>query len=717
MFPHKTLLVWAFISLASSLCAQQWIGVARTQPTDAIVTVKGIVLNGPELGAIRYIQDETGAIALYPGSGSAPGFEALQAGDEVLVTGALDTYQGLLEISPILSFEILSSGNPLPEPETIFPSDFSSQRESRLVALQCVSFQEGGVFGANTSYVLDHYGGIGFVLYIPSGHPLVGQPIPSGPIELRGVLSRFNNFRILPRGPGDLIPSPCLYFTSEVVPADLQTDAMSLDWTTNAPCDCKLQYGPTPEMTFETASSQALTAHSFLIEGLSPATAWYARARCEVNGYEMASPLRIYSTASTSSGQIEVYFTQFTNPAVASGSFPAGNTFQQLEAAVLERIDQAEYSIDVAVYNANMSAWIGALTEAHNRGVRVRYVYEDEANNTALAGPPPFPILPGNPGALMHHKFMIIDAEYPEKSWLLTGSMNWTSSGLKNDYNNMLFFQDQAIAKAYRTEFEEMWGSAGSQPDLAKARFGPAKLYNTPEYFKIGGRLVENHFTPSTRIVGLIRDRLATADQELFFGLFILTQDELSAALKDAWFAGRDVRGIIEDVDISGSDYYFLLSQGVPVQEHTPPGQFHHKYALVDPRWPASDPMVVTGSYNWTAAATNVNDENVLVIHDAEIANWFWQEFQARWSVLAAVSTDATAPSPLRVFPNPTAGDFFVEWTGGEVLLRLWDANGRLLQERRASGRLQMSAPGPGLYLLTCTLPDGGIWAKKLIVK
>jgi phosphatidylserine/phosphatidylglycerophosphate/cardiolipin synthase-like enzyme len=37
---------------------------------------------------------------------------------------------------------------------------------------------------------------------------------------------------------------------------------------------------------------------------------------------------------------------------------------------------------------------------------------------------------------------------------------------------------------------------------------------------------------------------------------------------------------------------------------------------------------VITGSYNYTTAADKKNDENILVIHNAEIAGLYMQEFQ-----------------------------------------------------------------------------------------
>jgi len=47
----------------------------------------------------------------------------------------------------------------------------------------------------------------------------------------------------------------------------------------------------------------------------------------------------------------------------------------------------------------------------------------------------------------------------------------------------------------------------------------------------------------------------------------------------------------------------------------------------------ASDPFVITGSMNWSANGEDTNDENTLIIHDADIANQFYQEFAARYYI------------------------------------------------------------------------------------
>jgi phospholipase D len=52
----------------------------------------------------------------------------------------------------------------------------------------------------------------------------------------------------------------------------------------------------------------------------------------------------------------------------------------------------------------------------------------------------------------------------------------------------------------------------------------------------------------------------------------------------------------------------------------------HHKVFIIDKE------AVVTGSYNPTKSGNTRNDENMLIIHDKEIANQFLEEFDFVWS-------------------------------------------------------------------------------------
>ena len=62
---------------------------------DDVVTVTGIITNGGELGSVRYLQDATAGIALYPGSNWNNFDFTPMPGDEVTITGTLSMFANL----------------------------------------------------------------------------------------------------------------------------------------------------------------------------------------------------------------------------------------------------------------------------------------------------------------------------------------------------------------------------------------------------------------------------------------------------------------------------------------------------------------------------------------------------------------------------------------------------------------------------------------------
>ena len=103
------LIVFLFLGFAAITSAQNTILEARGMAIGTVVTVKGIVTNGPELGVIRYFQDNTAGIAAYGSITSAA-----QRGDSVTITGTLKNYNQLLELDPTTNVTIRSTGNPVP---------------------------------------------------------------------------------------------------------------------------------------------------------------------------------------------------------------------------------------------------------------------------------------------------------------------------------------------------------------------------------------------------------------------------------------------------------------------------------------------------------------------------------------------------------------------------------------------------------------------------
>jgi len=92
----------------------------------------------------------------------------------------------------------------------------------------------------------------------------------------------------------------------------------------------------------------------------------------------------------------------------------------------------------------------------------------------------------------------------------------------------------------------------------------------------------------------------------------------------------------MESINDQGEEYTELVANGVDIQSHQGVTyQIHHKYGIIDQGVSAADPMVFTGSHNWSSAAENNNDENTVFVHDQVVANQYYQEFLARYCELA----------------------------------------------------------------------------------
>jgi phosphatidylserine/phosphatidylglycerophosphate/cardiolipin synthase-like enzyme len=407
--------------------------------------------------------------------------------------------------------------------------------------------------------------------------------------------------------------------------------------------------------------------------------------------------------------RIRVYFSQDTDPTVSEGTL-AISLGQAMDDTIEAYIDRARYTIDVAVYNANDYSIIYALNDARDRGVQVRYITEGAQTNSALpALDPAIPVLErtDGQGSGMHNKFMSIDADHQDLAWTWVGSPNWTQNGLFEDYNNMVFIQDQQLALAYRAEFEEMWGSSGPQPSAANSRFGAEKTDNTPHSFDVDGVLVECYFSPSDGTTARIVDAVQYAQHSVHAALFSFTNSSIGDALLAAdALPGCTVRMDLEAPLDPGTEGWYLASNGVDVATHgTDEVQLHHKFAVIDAGTP-DDPLVITGSHNWTNFAETINDENILVIHDATVANLFLQEWSARRNDVVGFREGTDAPR-VEVWPQPAADLLQVRLPaalqGGT--LRLFDAMGRTVRTWNGPGALHSLAVhelSPGVYTLLC---------------
>jgi hypothetical protein len=213
----------------------------------------------------------------------------------------------------------------------------------------------------------------------------------------------------------------------------------------------------------------------------------------------------------------------------------------------------------------------------------------------------------------------------------------------------MICIQDKSLALGFTLEFEEMWGSDGADFDEENAKFGADKTDNTPHKFLINDIPIDAYFSPSDNTTSKIVAAIDQAESNIEFGIMVFTENSLGNAIVDAQQNGLEIRGIIDYVEYTGSEYQYLKDNGVHVRNYVNPDGsewpdgpvFHHKYALMDFQEGDVNPIAITGSHNWSASAESINDENTLIIYDANLANQFHQEFSQRFNdLLTPVASD-----------------------------------------------------------------------------
>ena len=721
----RILLIMVGFILSHVAFAQKNIAEARTMKEGELVTVQGIITSGPELGAVRYLQDKTAGIAAFPGSGSASGFGALKMGDKIEITGVLLDFNGLLEISPIQSFEILSTNNTIPEAELITLDQLGEANESELVSVSNVLFSDAGfTFKSDVSYDINADGAFSSV-YLRSTNPLVGTTIPNSPVELTAISSAFFDPQMLPRSKDDINAQNTVFAFSEFPnQTDLETTTISVAWKTNFAGMHGINYGLTPAFGSTIEESATSQTSELTIEGLSANTFYYVQAFAEYQGNVIFAPIQLMSTASTSPGEVKVFFNHGVREEFADGFSPDGTNPRDMIEAILNLIDNADLTLDVCLYNIDQQEIIEAINAASARGVIVRYIANNGTSNSAITYTDgSYDVLYVNSFALMHNKFFIADASDIDNAWILTGSTNITEGNIYQDFNNMILIQDNTLAKAYTLEFTEIWGSTSEIADLNNATSGDEKVNNTPHLFKVDDILIESYFSPSDKTTAAIIKTLKTANNKVQFALLSFTKDDIAQTLIDLNQQGVAVSGILENINDQGSEFQNLNDNGVLVRKHDLPHQIHHKYALIDAFSSESDPTTITGSHNWSNGAETKNDENTLIIHDRGITNIYLQEYGQRSLELGPkLSTSNLSAIRIDITPNPTSTFWTITLPEGHDLTKciLQNTNGQLIKEFSLESGVLSFVINPldlqsGLYFLHMIDASNNFVVKKLV--
>jgi hypothetical protein len=355
--------------------------------------------------------------------------------------------------------------------------------------------------------------------------------------------------------------------------------------------------------------------------------------------------------------KIKCYFNHPVNTAISSGANAVylNNSFPDTIAAYINR---AKFTVDIALYNftANANSNVAKIATAVNaaaaRGVVVRWLYNlPGTSNTGLSLLSTL-VNKGQSanydGYIMHNKFMVIDINSSDTTDVIaqTGSYNWSDFQTAEDYNNIVFIQSKQVALAYYNEFNKMWGGTGAIQNTANARFSTFKTASAQTRFNVNGTPVEVYFSPKDSLGKKLESSISTANFDLFFSIYAFTDFSISNNIKNKYNSGVTVRGIMDEFNNNNNAYNNLIpALGSNVIVFSGSDFYHNKTMLVDALTPSSDPHVFTGSFNWTAQGQYSNDENVIVIHDAAIANQYYQSLCRNFTDLGGAACVAN-PCP-----------------------------------------------------------------------
>ena len=325
-------------------------------------------------------------------------------------------------------------------------------------------------------------------------------------------------------------------------------------------------------------------------------------------------PLATTSSASATSG----YQLVFGNPIYPDDE--SNRPAESIADPVIASINSATRTVDAATYEFNLPAMADALIAARNRGILVRLLtdtdtvleYGEQLQRVIAAG---IPMVEDGRNAIMHDKFVIADGAI-----VWTGSWNFTENDTYRNNNSMIGITSPEMVANYQAEFDEMF---------VKRQFGAESTVNTPyPQFTVNDIVVENYFSPDDGVADHILSAINGATQSIAFAACTCTRSDFTEAMLERAQAGVSVEGVYETRQVnSGSDqsYGVLFPAGLPVLLDGNPYTMHHKFIVVDGQ------TVIVGSYNFTKAAEQKNDENVLIIHDADIAQLYWNEFKRVW--------------------------------------------------------------------------------------
>ena len=349
----------------------------------------------------------------------------------------------------------------------------------------------------------------------------------------------------------------------------------------------------------------------------------------------------------------------------------------------IERAVDAQWALDIAIYEYQLQAIVDAVNAAFARGVQVRVLYHAQPddsdttlNETNLARLPA-----GNKRGrvthnIFHDKFIVLSrvdgAGQRQPEAVLCGSTNFTANGVYRQANVVHTLDDVTIATRYLQTFEEVWANPAdvaatrswitehNPMDPTQALFagfsprsGGADLREFAEIIEAAKKdvLFVTAFSLPDAILNALLGK--PHDDILRYGL------QNTASRITGFHADRTAEFAATALLNTGLEGW--LKENMKGQK----GNLlvHTKAVITD--FTTDAPTIISGSHNLSSSASSGNDENFLIIRgDTDLADRyglellrFYEHYRFRYF---AKKLALKQVSPLAVDDSWT-NDYYVE--------------------------------------------------------
>lgn len=342
---------------------------------------------------------------------------------------------------------------------------------------------------------------------------------------------------------------------------------------------------------------------------------------------------------------------------------------EQVAGELADFIGAAQRSLDVAIYDLNLTGGPAdqvraAVMGAAARGVAIRLLYNVDFPNPIPVPPPsqadtafiaslgvatkPVSGIPD----LMHHKYVVRDAT-TDAATVWTGSMNWTNDSWTREENVIVKIPSTELAAEYAKNFGELWDTGRVEGS------GRYDLAGVPVAYQGSPAKVHLLFAPGRgrQMAHMIADRIAHARRRIRVCSPVITAGVVLGTLGDLTHNQHpEFKGVYDRTQMAEvlgqwrvdphatwkGPAFQMVSTTLPFASkvttpYTPTSVHDFMHAKVT----VVDNTVLTGSYNLSHAGED-NAENLLALDSAPLADRFVAFVDAVYARYA--QTPAAAP-------------------------------------------------------------------------